>query len=217
MNRVADILRSLVRSAVQPKPIEKFWAWLDRNVSVPLITGTKFPGPLDTKLMPPFRGLYEKYGDSRTRFFTFVKSARVGGTLFCICLMLEKIGRWPGPILYVGPTLKNVMRFSLNELQPHMLECPPVAAVRIPTKTHWTRTEMVLKVCSVGLVSAGSVNQLASRQAELLIIDEADKIKVKLGVEAPPTELAIVRTKQFTDTRKVVRTGRQRSAAARYG
>lgn len=207
MDRVSSFLTRLIRAAVKPRPLEIFWQWLDRTVRVPLITGSRFPGALDTGLMPPVRGLYEKYANPRVHFFTFIKSARVGGTLFCICLILEKIGRWPGPILYMAPTARMLSRFSQTELQPHMQECPPVAEVIIPSKTHWTRTEMILKVCTVGLVSAGSVNQLAGRQGELVIIDEADKVKTKHAVEAPPTELVIVRTKQFVDTRKVVRAG----------
>lgn len=204
MSRLISTLKSVIRAAMQPRPIEKMWQWIDRNVVIPLIVGSTRPGALNTKLTPHLRGLFDLYWHPKTRFFTLAKSARVGGTLFSICAVLHKISTWPGPILWVDPTRKTAKRFSRAEMQPHMLACPPVAALVIPDKQHFTTLEMILRVCTLGIVGAGSASELAGRQAELIVINEGDKLRNDIKAEAPPAELAIVRSKQFHYTRKIL-------------
>ncbi len=198
------IIRRCVEAALKARPIQRVWQWIDENVVIPMIVGSTNPGPMDSALVPPMRGLYDLYWQSHVHFFTFAKSARVGGTLFCICCMLHKIGVWPGPILWVDPTRKTALRFSRGELQPHILDCPPVHDLAVISKTTWTTLEMQFRACTLGIVGAGSAAELAGRQAEMLILNERDKFKQDLRAEAPPAQLAIIRTKQFRHTRKIL-------------
>lgn len=204
--KAARIFRELIQATMKPRPVEKFWQWLDKNARVPLIVGSRYPGQLDTGLMPQWRGLLEKYADRRVHFVTICKSARIGGTLFFgICIILEKLARWPGPILWIDPTRKTAVRVSRQEIQPYILECPAVNEMRIDSKTHWTAMEMIFKTCTLSLIGAGSINDFGGRQGELIIINEQDRIPNR-GEDAPtPTEEAEARSSQFEDTRKIVR------------
>lgn len=204
MIAAADIIRRCISAALKPRPVQRVWEWIDRHVIIPMIVGSTNPGPLDTALVPPMRGLYELYWQRRVHFFTLAKSARVGGTLFCICCLLHKIAHWPGPCLWVDPTRKTALRFARGEMQPHILQCPPVADQAVISRTTWTTLEMTFRACTLGIVGAGSAAELAGRQAEFLVLNERDKFKQDMQAEAPPAQLAIIRTKQFRHTRKVL-------------
>jgi hypothetical protein len=204
MIRAVDIIRRCIQSALKPRPLQKVWQWIDEHVVIPMIVGSTNPGPLDTALVPPMRGLYELYWQSRVHYFTLAKSARVGGTLFSICCVLHKLANWPGPILWVDPTRKTALRFSRGEMQPHIMECDAVAEQAVISRTTWTALEMIFRACTLGLVGAGSAADLGGRQAEMLVLNERDKFKQDLRSEAPPAQLAIVRTKQFRHTRKIL-------------
>lgn len=196
----------LIRAILAPSPKIDICDLLERHVVVPLIVGSPFPGPLNMGHMPQWRGLLRRLAHRRCRFFVLMKSARIGGTLFLgICIFIWKIITRPGPMLWVEPTRKTGGRFSRQELQPFLRECPPVAAQIIDDKKHWTTWEMILRTCTLGVVGAGSVADLGGRQAECLIINEEDKLDGRARAEAPPGLLAQVRTKLFPWTRKIVR------------
>ncbi len=206
MNKAAAIFARTAHAVFKPRPKLRVWAWLDRYVRIPLVVGSREPGPLKTSRIPPMRGLYDLYWQRHVHFFTLAKSARVGGTLFAICCVLHKIATWPGHILWVDPSRKSGQRFSRAELQPYMLDCPPVARQAIQDKEHFTVGEMYFKGgATVGVVGAGSATELGGRQGELVVLNEADKIRHTIKGEAPPDKLAEARSKQFIHTRKILR------------
>ncbi len=206
MNKAAAIFARTARAVFKPVPKLRVWQWLDKHVRIPLVTGSREPGPLKTSRIPPMRGLYELYWERGCHFFTLCKSARVGGTLFAICCVLHKIATWPGPILWVDPSRKSGQRFSRAELQPHMMDCPPVTRQAILDKEHFTVGEMFFKGGStVGVVGAGSAVELGGRQGEMVVLNESDKIRHTIKGEAPPDKLAEARSKQFIHTRKILR------------
>ena len=179
--------------------------WLTRNIIIPAVTGAVEPGPLDTSRVPPMEGLYDIIALRHVHFFTLAKSARVGGTLFAIGLVCHKISENPGPILWVDPTRTSARQLFRRELEPFLLACKPVGSQAFQDKEHWTASLCFFKGGSfLKMAGAGSPNELAGFQAELAIINEGDKVHHTTKGEAPPHELAIVRTKQFRHTRKVV-------------
>lgn len=208
MSKGLEYLRSGIETAMRalrPKPVMKVWEWVDKHVIVPLIVGSPYPGLMDTGRNPPMRDLFDLYWNPRIHSFTLCKSARVGGTLFAICCVLHKIATWPGPILWVDPTRKTGGRFSRAELQPYLLECEATRKKALVNKEMWTTLEMYFKDCSLGIVGTGSPAELGGRQAELLVLNECSKYRHVIDQEAPPAELAIVRTKQFRHTRKILK------------
>ena len=206
MSRAQELMRGIIRRVMQPIPKLKVWEWIDLNMRIPIMVGSKFPGPIRTGRTPPLRGLWDRYWHPDTRFFTLAKSARTGGTLFSIGCVLHKIACWVGPILWVDPSRKTAMRFCRAELQPYILDCRATAKLAIQDREHWTGSEMYFRNgATLGVVGAGSPAELAGRQAEMVILNESDKIRHTLFGEAPPHQLAIVRSKQFRHTRKILR------------
>ncbi|MBK8037744.1 MAG: phage terminase large subunit family protein [Verrucomicrobiaceae bacterium] len=191
-------------TALQVRPVQRMWEWIDEHVVIPQVIGSLNPGPLDTSLMPFWRGIYDAFWSKKTHFLTLACSARVGKTLFCICCVLHKKGVWPGPVLWVDPTGKTAKAFSRTELQAHIMECRPVADKAIIDKTHWTTLLMHFTGSVLRLVGGGSVADLAGYQAEMVILNETDKTKHNLKGEAATQDLALARTKQFRFTRKIL-------------
>jgi phage terminase large subunit GpA-like protein len=179
--------------------------WLKRHVTIPPITGAMEPGPLDTERNPPMEGLLDLILQPHVHFFTMPKSGRVGGSLLCMCVVLHELGTNPGPILWVDPSRSSARQLFRRELEPFILACPPVAAQALLDKEHWTASLCFFKGGSfLRMAGAGSPNELAGYQARVVIINEGDKVHHTTKGEAPAHDLAIVRTKQFTASRKIL-------------
>jgi hypothetical protein len=204
MTALDNLLASLLSAIFTPVERREVWQWADEHFRIPQIVGSPNPGPFDSNEVPPWKSVFEQYWRRDVHFITICKSARVGGTLFSILALSHKVDIWPGPILWVDPTRKTAVRVSRNEIEAFLLECGPVKAKAVIDKKHWTTLERHFLGCTFGMVGAGSAAELAGRQAELLILNETDKLKHDLKAEAPPHELAIARTKQFRHTRKII-------------
>lgn len=200
----AVVAASVCAAILQVRPLQKVWQWVDDHVVIPEIIGSVNPGALDTSAMPFWRGIYDLYWARKTHFVTICASARVGKTLFAICCVLHKIAIWPNPILWLDPTSKTARRFCKAELQPHLLECEPVRDRAIIDKTHWTLQLMHFIGSVISVLGGGAPTDLGGFQAELVVINESDKIKHNVKGESPSQELAVVRSKQFRHTRKVI-------------
>ncbi len=199
--RTRELVSRLIRATLTPREKKPVAQWYSENIEIPLIVGSTRPGPLNMDLMPQWGRLLDIAYRPRVRLFDLCKGARIGGTLmFGIGPVLHKMSEWPGPILWIDPTRKTAVRLSRQEIQPHIKECAATNRLRIPTKTHWTALEMILKTCTFGIVGAGSVADLGGRQAEMIIINEQDKIPNKHRTEAPPKQLAKIRAKQFKES-----------------
>lgn len=204
LSRAGGAIADVVRSTAKPRPIERLCDWIDRNVEIPVIAGAVNPGPLKTDRFPIYRGLWDLYWRPHVRLFTICKSGRVGGTLFCIAAVLHKIDIWPQAILWVDPTRKTARDFSRGELQAFILACKPVAEQAVMTRETWTTLMMHFKGCILRLAGSGSAAELGGFQAEMVILNERDKLKDKFDRESSSADLAKVRSKQFHQTRKIL-------------
>lgn len=198
--------RSIVRTTFKPRPSLRIWQWIDRHVSIPVITGSPNPGPLKTSLFPVYRPLYEALQLPYVHKFTFCASARVGKTLLSLSYMLWRIAEKPGPMLWLDPTRKTAMRFVRQELEPFIRECAPVWNKAIVSRTTWTALEKQFRGLQLRIVGSGSPADLAGYQAESIFINEADRLRstVEDG-EAASADLAVERSKQFEHTRMILR------------
>lgn len=204
MTRGAAIIAGLIRAVMKPRPLQRLCEWIDAHVEIPVIAGAVNPGPLKTDRFPIYRGLWDLYWRAHVRVFTLCKSARVGGTLFAICCVLHKIDIWPQAILWVDPTRKTARDFSRSELQPFVLACKPVADQAIISPKTWTTLMMHFKGCILRLAGSGSASDLGGFQAEMVVLNERDKLKDKFDRESSSADLAKVRSKQFHQTRKIL-------------
>ena len=200
------LFRRVIAAALPPPARESIWQFLEKVIVIPIIAGSRASGPLDTSVMPIWRGLLEKYAQPHVRYFTLAKGARVGGTLFFgICLIIEKILRWPGPIGWVDPTGKTAKSVSRREITPYFEKCAPLMQLAILGKTTWTWAEKFFTNCLFSILGAGAINDFGGRQWELTIINEQDRIPDRAVDSPTPTNEAEVRSSQFEQTRKIVR------------
>jgi phage terminase large subunit GpA-like protein len=203
--KAIELFRGVIVPVFTPRPRQSMADWADANVIVPEIAGSPYPGQLNSNRLPMWRGLLRRLEQRRIRFFNLAKSARTGGSLFFgIVPVLHKIVTRPGPILWLDPTTKTARRLSRQELQPFIRACRATNELRIRDRKAWTTLEMIFKTCTFGVVGAGSVADLGGRQAEMIIVNEKDKIPAKARAEAPPGLLVLVRSKLFRRTRKII-------------
>jgi phage terminase large subunit GpA-like protein len=204
--KAAALFRRVLQAALPPPPREAIWRFLEKVVVIPQIAGSRASGPIDTSVMPIWRGLLERYARPHVHYFTLAKGARVGGTLFfAICLIIEKILRWPGPIGWVDPTGKTAKSVSRREIEPYFQACAPVIKLAMLGKTTWTWAEKFFSNCLFSILGAGSINDFGGRQWELVIINEQDRIPDRSKDSPTPSNEAEVRSSQFEQTRKIVR------------
>ncbi len=203
-SKTRDVFSSAIRLTLTPRSRLPVAQWYQENIEVPLIVGSTRPGPLNMQLMPQWCSLLDIVYRPRVRFFDLCKGARIGGTLmFGIGPILYNLAETHLPALWIDPTRKTAVRFSRQELQPHIKECRATNRLRINKRTHFTALEMIFKNGTLGVIGAGSVADLGGRQAGVIVINEQDKIPNKHRAEAPPKQLAKIRAKQFKDTCKI--------------
>jgi phage terminase large subunit GpA-like protein len=200
------LIRSVLRAVFVPRSREIIWRFLESVVVVPLISGSRAGGPLDTGRMPQWRGLLERYDDAHVHYVTIAKAARIGGTLFFgVCVVINKILRRPGPIGWLDPTRGTAKSLSRREIEPYLHACPGVMQLAIVSKTTWTTLEKMFVNCVFTMLGSGSINDLGGRQFEEAIINEQDRIRGwKQGEPTPSNEME-ARTSQFARTRKIIR------------
>jgi phage terminase large subunit GpA-like protein len=204
MTATEDRLKGVLANVMQPVPKEPVWKWADQHFRIPQMVGSPNPGEFDSNQMPFWRPIFDLMQHPRTRHIAIRKGARVGGSLLAVIAVCHKISTKPGPILWVDPSRKTAMRLSRNEIEHFLLECRPVKKLAVINRQDWTALERTFEGCTFGIVGAGSAADLAGRQAEMLVLNETDKLVHDIKAEAPPHELAIVRTKQFMHTRKII-------------
>ena len=179
--------------------------WISRHVVIPDGVGAKEPGPLDTSRVPPMEGLYDLIEQRHVHFFTLAKSARVGGTLFCFAYLLLRLARNPGPILWVDPSRSTMRQLWRRELEAYLLACKPVAEQAIRDKERWNPSQAFFgSGAFLKMAGSGSPAEMAGFNSEVAFINEGDKTGHTSKGEAPTRELVIVRTKQFSHTRKII-------------
>lgn len=204
--KAARLAGQLFAAICKPRATEVIWRRMEKSIRVPTIVGSRAPGPLDTGIMPIWRGLLEKYDDPRIRYFTLCKAVRVGGTLmFGTAIVMDSVIHEPCPLLWLDPTGATAKNVSRKEIQPFFLACPETNRLRYKDRQRWTNREMSFQNCTFSMVGSGSVNDLGGRQAKKVIINEQDKIANRQDDQPTPTQEAEARTSQFEKTRKIIR------------
>lgn len=81
----------------------------------------------------------------------------------------------PRPVLYVGPTEKNVLSMSSDRVTKMIASCPDLNNAH--EKGHKDKTgEKWINSCRLGFAWAGSPTELASHPAAKVLIDERDRM-----------------------------------------
>lgn len=108
--------------------------------------------------------------------------------------------RFPGPMLYVQPTVETVKRYSQTRLAPMIAACPVLMERVADSKSRDSSNTLFLKTFPGGVLVLGGANSavaLRSMPIRFLFLDECDAYPVDVDGEGDPVELAIIRTKTF--------------------
>lgn len=198
-------LRGLIRATIKPRPRTRIVDWIDANVVIPEESGSTNPGKMRTGRFPVFRGLCDLAQQRGVHYFTFCASARVGKTLFSICLVLYWIAERFGHVVWLDPTRKSAVKFVRSELESFLLQCKPVRAIAVITKKLWTTLEKSFRGKLLRLVASGAEADLHGFQAELAVINEADRCRHAIDRDSASEDKIIARTRQFAATRLILR------------
>ena len=180
-------------------------AWISKHVVIPDGVGAVEPGPMDTSRVPPLEGLYDLLEQRHVHFFTLAKSARVGGTLFCIAYLIYRLVTQPGPKMWIDPSRSSMRQLWRRELEAYLLACEKLKALAILDREKWNPSQAFFRSGAfVKMAGAGSPAEVAGFNSQDGVINEGDKVGHTIKGEAPTRELVIVRTKQFHRTRKIL-------------
>ncbi len=197
-------LKAIIRATIRPRPRSRLWKWLDRWAVVPEEAGGPCTGRLRTGRVPIFRGIYDLAQRRGVHFITVVASARVGKTLFSICMVLYWIGERFGHVVWLDPTRKSAVKLVRTELEEFLLQCKPVRDLAIISRKTWTTLEKSFRGKLFRIVASGAEADLHGFNAELAIINERDLCRASVSRDAASYDKIVARTKLFTGSRLVI-------------
>jgi hypothetical protein len=110
--------------------------------------------------------------------------------------------REPATCLWVMPTIDNCRAFVVERWKP-MLHASPGVMASLPAdkKKYFTNTSQFIGKSQLSWTGSNSAANLASRPIRLLVMDEVDKFPDETKGEASAVNLAIQRTKSFSNSK----------------
>ncbi|MEQ1862791.1 MAG: terminase gpA endonuclease subunit [Chthoniobacteraceae bacterium] len=198
-------LRGLIRATLRSLPRGRIADWVEAHVIVPEDSGGPFPGPLRWQRFPIVAGLLDLAQQRGIHFVTLCASARVGKTLFSICLLLYWIAERFGHAAWLDPSGISAKRFVRNELEAYLLQCKPVRALAIITRTAWTTLWKTFRGKLLRILASGAEADMHGFNVELLIANELDRCKAAIEKDAASDDKLEARTILFPHSRLIVR------------
>lgn len=140
--------------------------------------------------------------DSRYEMVVGVMASQVGKTDGQLNVVGCRLDDDPAPVLWVGPTRKNVEQIIEPRFDGMVRSCRSLAP-KLATGKDNTKTLKKIAGTTFRLAWAGSATELASDAAALVMVDERDRMKDIPG-EGDPVGMAKARVATFADGLVVV-------------
>lgn len=206
---VEDVV-STARAAWKPPPRLTLSEWADEYF---YLSPGMAAEPGKWKTLPYQRGMMDAITDPAVECVSFLKSARVGGTLIVCAATAYYMHQDPAPILYVLPTVENAEGHSKDTIAPMLRDTPVLAALLVadgpesgPKDSGNTIRHKVFPGGSLMLVGANSGAGLRRVGVRVLVMDEIDAYPPSAGADGDPVELATMRTQAYWN-RKIIALG----------
>ncbi len=155
-------------------PNRASWKWAKENRVLPKDAAE--PGPYRPERTPWVIGISEALHAATTKNLSAVLGRQMSKTEG---VLLNQIGRIldddPRPIMYVGPTEKNVLSISNGRVTPMIQGVPSLRAALAGGHKDKT-TEKFINGVRLGFAWAGSPTELASHPNAWVLIDERDRM-----------------------------------------
>lgn len=140
--------------------------------------------------------------DTRTRWVVAMMGAQMGKTEGCFNELCRKLDDDPEPVLYVGPTQKNVQ----EKIEPRVVQAINSArslSSKMLRGKRSTKTCKRIAGVTLNLAWAGSATELASQPAAMVLIDELDRMADIKG-EGSVIELTAARMATYPDSKGII-------------
>jgi phage terminase large subunit GpA-like protein len=189
-------------------------AWADKYRVIAPGTSPE-PGAWVTARTPYLREILDVCTNRHTSHIVLMMSSQVGKSEVVLNLVGYYIHQDPSPILMVQPTKGKAEEFSKERLDPTIKASPALCdlvkdevTVVNGKKTRKKKdTETITNKSFPGgyiaMEGAETESGLSSRPIKVLLMDEVDRYKAQI-VGGDPRKIAIQRTTNFKDTRKIV-------------
>ena len=128
--------------------------------------------------------------------------SQMGKTEGCFNEVGKKIDDDPEPVLYVGPTQKNVQ----EKIEPRimqMIDSARALSSKLLRGKRSTKTCKRIAGVTINLAWAGSATELASQPAAMVLIDELDRMSDIKG-EGSVVELCAARMATYPDSKGII-------------
>lgn len=157
-----------------PPPRRPNWKWAIEKRILP--KGSAEPGNYNPYRTPWVIGLGDAASRPITRSLSAVLCRQMSKTEFLLNDMGHTLDEDPRPLLYVGPTEKNVKSISTSRVLP-MIESTPSLDRNHLKGQHDKTGEKNVNGVRLGFAWAGSATEIASHPAAKVYIDERDRMK----------------------------------------
>lgn len=147
-------------------------------------------------ITPYLVGVMDEFNNHKIEKIVFCKPTQVGGTEALQNMIGYIVMQDPSPTMIVYPTDVLARSVSENRLQPMIRATPEI---RKKYDENSALLELQFEDMYLSLVGSNSPSGLASKPIRFLMMDEVDKYPGASKREADPIELAIERTKTFTN------------------
>lgn len=186
---------------LRPPPLRSPWQWAEAKRTLP--KGVAEPGPYRSSRTPWVRDVTDAIAHPDARHVVFVCGSQMSKT---DGVALNTIG-WkmdddPQPVIYFGPSEKNVKSISKDRLAVMIKGVPSLHEGLSKGKLD-SLYEKYINGIRLGLGWGSSPTELASHPAALVIVDERDRMGVIKG-EGDPVGLALARIATFSNGTLVV-------------
>lgn len=154
------------------------------------------------------RGIMDAVSDIETTYITIMTSSQIGKTESILNTVGYIVDQYPGPILFVMPSVADVEEWSEDRLDPMLRDTACLTGKVSDPKSRSKDNKKLHKVFTGGYISmvgANSPSRLASKPIRWLLCDEIDRFPFSAGVEGDPVKLAEKRTTTFWN-RKIITT-----------
>ncbi len=191
--RINDILENSARHLI-PKPTRYAWQWADADRILP--AGSYRQGPFDSSFTPWIREITERVDDHRHDQIIVCLASQMAKTDgINLNIIGHRMSDDPIPILYLGPTEKNVLSLSKDRVDK-LISLVDALQESLEKGRANGRYEKFFSGIRLGLGWAGSATEVASHPVGIALVDEYDRMMV-LKLDGDPFELAVARVTTF--------------------
>ncbi|MCP5009407.1 MAG: terminase [Aestuariibacter sp.] len=187
--------------SLQPPPPRTPDQWANQCRVLP--AGSAEPGPWRSERTPFMIPIQRACAEPRYRRIVVACGSQMGKTEGLLNVLGWRLDDDPCPMLYIGPTQKNVESVSTDRVMKMFRSVSSLWDKLSKGKANKI-TEKHVAGIRLGFGWAGSATELSSHPAGLVLVDERDRMDNDVEGEGDPVELAEARTSTYPDGRVII-------------